>query len=49
MRPLNFTVRHPMRAIPFVECIAERKLLLRRPAGPLVEVTLEIGRPVPLP
>jgi len=39
----------PVRDVPFVECIAERKLVLRRDAGPPLDVTLEIGRPLPLP
>jgi hypothetical protein len=38
-----------MRDIPFVECIAERALVLRRVDGTMIDVTLEIGRPVPVP
>jgi hypothetical protein len=38
-----------MRDIPFVDCIAERVLVLHRADGTTADVTLEIGRPVPVP
>ncbi len=38
-----------MRDIPFVERIAERALVLQRADGSRIDVTLEIGRPVPVP
>jgi hypothetical protein len=38
-----------MRDIPFVECIAERALVLLRSDGATVDITLQIGRPVPVP
>ena len=38
-----------MRDIPFIECIASRALVLQRPDGSKVPVTLEIGRPMPVP
>ena len=38
-----------MRDIPFLERIAERSLVLQRADGTTTGVTLEIGRPVPVP
>jgi hypothetical protein len=38
-----------MRDIPFVEAIAARLLILERDDGTIANVTLEIGRPVPVP
>jgi len=38
-----------MRDIPFVECIAERALVLQRSDGATADITLQIGRPVPVP
>jgi hypothetical protein len=38
-----------MRDIPFIERIAERLLVLQRDDGTTTSVTLEIGRPVPVP
>jgi hypothetical protein len=37
-----------MRDMPFTECIAERKLVLRRDGYALIHVTLQIGRPISL-
>lgn len=36
-----------MREVPFEETIAERKMVLRRNNGEVLDVTLQIGRPVP--
>jgi hypothetical protein len=38
-----------MRDIPFVDCIVNRVLVLHRADGTTANITLEIGRPVPVP